>query len=69
MRKSKRLSMSNNAHARLMRYHSKRSDGNNVHFVKMNYHSSVLHTQQRARRILTASERKKKYDDVIRTFY
>ena len=68
MRKA-RFYQSQRAHARLMRYHSKRSDGNNVHFVKMNYHSSVMHTQNRARRILTASERKKKYDDVIRTFY
>ena len=69
MKKKSRFQRSQNAHRRLERKHSLKSNGNNTAFVKMNYHSSVLHRQQRLKRVLSFGERKKVYDDVIKTFF
>lgn len=69
MARSTKLSRSNRAHARLMNYHKKRSNGENVHFVKMNYHSSVIHQQNQKKRLLTNNEKNSTYSFVIRAFF
>ena len=69
MARSTKLSRSNRAHARLMNYHKKRSNGENTHFVKMNYHSSVLYQQRQKKRLLSKEEKKSTYNFVIRAFF
>ena len=64
-----RLTMSNNAHKRLMNYHRRYSNGENAAFIKMNYHSRILGIQQKKNRILSPDERKKEYNNTVSSFF
>ena len=74
MSKTTKLQRSNRAHQRLERKHARKTESSrgrayDVAFTRMNYHSSVIHKQTKLGRVLSPGEKKKAYDDVIKTFY
>ena len=60
---------SNKMHIKLANIHKKKSNGEDTHFIKAQYHTRCIHLQNKDRRILTATEKLKVYNDVISTFF
>ena len=74
MAKLTRFARSQKAHSRLHRKHSsitKTASGNkyDTAFIRSNYHFAVLNAQKKKNRVLSDSEKKKIYNDIILTFY
>ena len=70
----KRFNRSQAAHRRLCKKHSRtaetaRGQAYDVAFVKQNYHYNVAYQQSKLGRILSPGEKKRAYDNVIKTFY
>lgn len=67
------LFLSNKAHQRLEKKHKSKmykGVGNyDAHQQKALYHGACVLRQDNLRRVLTFQERRKVYDDVIKTFY
>ena len=73
MKKNSTFALSQRAHRRLQAKHVKqqRTDSGNYdkHFIRSSYHSYCYNRQESLGRVLTESEKKKAYDNVISSFY